>query len=475
MTVSRTGLLKEALARQLQKADVKPIVLNDNFPKQNAFINDTARYIAAQCSRRAGKTNGLAYRFHKAMAKYPKSQSIYMGLTLDSAKGAMWPAFEEFNERYKLGYQFVESKATIFHPNGAKLRIVGADMKNFIKRLKGRKYPAVAIDEAQDFGAHLESLVDDVLTPSIADYPDGWIATTGTPGPVPQGYFYEVTCNGKFGFSLHNWTLYDNPNMPNPKEFVADLIKRKEWSSDHPTLKREWLNHWVLDLQALWIRYQADINDYTVLPTEHKWNYVMGVDIGFKDADALAVLAWSPTCPETYLVHEDIKAKQTISELITQIDQLQKQYNVYKIVLDEGGLGKKIGEEIRRRFGCPLVPADKANKQDNVEFLNDHLRLGRFKAKSNSQFVKDSYVVQIDWEKSTPKRIALKSNFHSDIIDAVLYAFRESYAFSHKPHESKPVPGTKEWEKAETEKMFQLELEGHQAEQDYHNWLKEST
>lgn len=477
MTVSKTAILAEVVARKkANDASARPIALNENFPKQNAFILDDSRYISAQCSRRAGKTNGLAYRFFRTMEKYPKSQCIYLGLTRDSAKNAMWPALQEVNDRYNLGCVFTESKLSMKHPNGAVLHVYGADMPNFKARLKGRKCPGIAIDEAQDFGPHLEKLMDDALIPMLSDYNDGWIAVTGTPGPVPQGYFFEVTKNRKFGFNHHEWTLFENPNMPNPREFVTDLKTRKEWPDTHPTLLREWLNQWVLDVQALWVRYSAQLNDFVELPKTHKWNYVLGVDIGFKDADAIAVLAWSETSPNTYLVEECITRKQGISELVLQIDALQKKYNAYKIVMDEGGLGKKIGEEIRRRFACPLEPADKANKQDNVEFLNDDLRLGKFKAKADSKFAQDSYLVQIDWEKSTPKRIVLKKAVHSDIIDAVLYAFRESYAFTHKPAVEGPRYGTKEWADAQSSAMFEAELAGHQREQDpeveYNKWLK---
>lgn len=464
MKPSQTAALLEALARKDATKPSLPITLNPDFPHQNAFILDAHRFISAQCGRRSGKTNGLAYRHHKAMERYPKSQSIYLGHTRDSAKGAMWPAFQELNDRHNLGYTFVESKNTIQHKNGAKLVILGADMPNYIKRLRGRKYPAVSIDESQDFGEHLEKLIDDVLTPSIADYADGWLAITGTPGPVPRGYFFEVTQYGKFGFSRHSWTITDNPMMPDPKGFIADLKARKEWADDNPTYRREYKNEWVLDTQALWVRYSENLNNYDKLPSGHKWNYVMGVDIGFKDADAIAVLAWSETSKETYLVHEQIDRKQGISDLVSQIDRLQKQYDVYKIVMDEGGLGKKIGEEIRRRFACPLEPADKANKQDNVEFLNDDLRLGRFKATVASQFAKDSYMVQVDWDKSTPKRVILKPGFHSDIIDAVLYAFRESYAYTHKKEPEKPKWGTKEYAEAQNDEMFDRELAGFQEE-----------
>jgi hypothetical protein len=465
MNPSKSALLVEATKRASTFTG-NTIILKGDFPEQDAFINDMSRYIDAQCSRRAGKTNGLAIRFFKALEKYPKSQSLYLSLTQDSAKAIMWPILHEINDRYNIGCTFTESKMEMKHPNGAKLKLIGADLKNFIKRLKGRKYPAIGIDEAQDMGTHLQSLIDDVLTPSIADYTDGWLAITGTPGPVPQGYFFDVTQNRKYGYSHHEWTILQNPHMPNPGAFISDLMSKREWTETNPTLLREWRNKWVLDVESLWIRYNEKLNHYQELPKEHKWNYVMGVDIGFNDADALAILAWSETSPETYLVEELITKKQGVSALIAQIDALQKKYNVYKIVMDEGALGKKVAEDMRQRFGCPLVAADKAHKQSNVEFLNDDLRLGKFKAKSASRFALDSYLVQIDWDKSTPQKIIIKKKPHSDIIDAVLYAFRDTFGYTHKPEVQGPKYGTKEWADQQSTAMFEAELEGHQKAED---------
>ena len=463
MIATKTGVLQEVVRRQSKQYN--KIELKGDFPAQDAFINDTSRYIAACCTRRAGKSTALAIKFIKTMEKHPKSQSLYLALTQESAKQIMWDALRDLSDKYKLNLKFLESGLTIQHPNGAKLHLMGADLANFIRRLRGRKFAGVAIDEGQEFGPHLGTLINDILTPSISDYEDGWLALTGTPGPTPQGLFFDITQNNKYGYSNYKWSILDNPHMPNAKEFIEDLKKRQEWTDDNPTLLREWRGQWVLDLQSLWVQYHEGRNHYVDLPPNHKWNHVMGVDIGFKDADAIAIIAWSETCPETYLIEEDIQAGQTISQLVKRIDELQKKYNVYKIVMDEGGLGKKIGEEIRRRFGCPLEPADKANKQDNVTFLNDDLRRGKFKAKGASKFAQDSYMVRIDWDKSTPKRVALKPGFHSDIIDAVLYAFRESYAFTHLPGPAKPKWGTKEYAEAQETGMWEHELEGLQQEQ----------
>ncbi len=385
----------------------------------------------------------------------------------------MWPILVEINDTYKLDLKFVESQLTVIHPNGAKLKLYGADMKNFIKRLKGRKSPGIAVDEGQDFGSHLESLLNDVLTPMLADYADGWLAVTGTPGPVPNGYFFEITHENRHGFSNHYWTLYDNPYLPDPVGFVAKIKEKKQWDDLNPTLRREYLNEWVLDMDSLWIRYKKETNNFDELPPNiKKWNYIMGIDIGFKDADAIAVLAWSDECKETYLVEEVVVPKQDITALAEQIETVRKKYveltkdkqGIYKMVIDQGGLGLKIAEEIRKRHLIPVEPADKKLKAENVGILNDELRVGRFKAKANSRFAKDSYLIQIDWLHSRPDKIVIKKEPHSDVIDAVLYAFRESYAFTHSPEVKKPVYGSREWAAQQSAEMFEKELEHFQAE-----------
>lgn len=475
----RKKLPLRRIVKPNQNTDLAPFSITtklkvaQDFPAQNAFVNDESRYLDAQCSRRAGKSNGLALRFLKTMEKYPKCTCIYLALTRDSAHDIMWPVLQEIDEKYKLNCVFLESKLTMVHPNGSKLMLYGADMSNFIKRLKGRKSPGIGVDESQDFGGHLESLINDVLNPMMVDYADSWLAIVGTPGPVPNGYFFEVTHNKRYGYSHHEWTLLDNPYIPDAQAFIDDLIRRREWDDTNPTLLREWKNKWVLDMDSLWIRYIAEKNHYDELPIHvKKWNYILGIDIGYQDADAIAVLAWSEEVKETYLVEEILHTKQDITSLVQQINETRQKYNAYKLVIDQGGLGLKIAEEMRRRHGVPVEAADKKLKAENVGVLNDELRLGRFKAKAKSKFAQDSYLIQIDWLKSTPDKIVIKKDPHSDIIDAVLYAHKESYAFTHTPEAQGPKYGTKAWADAQQDNMFQAELEGLKSEDSFSKWLK---
>jgi len=131
----------------------------------------------------------------------------------------------------------------------------------------------------------------------------------------------------------------------------------------------------------------------------------MGIDLGFDDSDAIAVLAWHDESPNTYLVAEQVTSGQGVTDLVTQIEAHQKIYDISKMVIDQGGLGKKIADEIRKRHQIPVQPADKARKMEHIKLLNDALRTGRFKAKRDSKFAQDSFLVEIDRDKSTPDKI----------------------------------------------------------------------
>jgi hypothetical protein len=435
-----------------------------SFPQQDAFINDPAQFLAVQCTRRAGKTSGLAEKFVKTMQRYPGSLSRYIALTRDSAKDIMWGILQDLDDRDNLGAEFIESTLTMKLPNGARLRLFGADMQNFIRRLKGAKSPAVAIDEAQDFGPHITTLIDDVLTPTIIDYEDSWLAVAGTPGPVPRGAFYDITTQGHGDFSIHKWTLYQNPYLPDAQKFVDKLKERKKWQDDNPTYQREYQNKWVLDADSLLIKYDAKTNHYDHLPIA-KWVYILGVDIGHRDADALAVIGWSESLPDIYLIEEQVTKEQDITELSNQIERMMAKYDISKIVMDEGALGKKIAEEIRRRKHIPVQPADKMRKVENVAFLNDYLRQGKFRAKRDSHFARDAELLQVDWDKTTPDRLVVKKGFHSDIVDAVLYAFKESPAFTFTKTDVGPARGTKEWYEQQVVEMEQSAIDHFEAEE----------
>jgi len=141
-------------------------------------------------------------------------------------------------------------------------------------------------------------------------------------------------------------------------------------------------------------------------------------------------------------------------------------------VIDAGGLGKKIVEELRKRYGLPVKAADKTRKFEFIELLNDAMRTGKFYAKSSGLFAQDALLVEFDKSKSTGDKFVISDSYHSDIADAVLYAFRESlHWISEKTDAPAPKANTEEWIKDQERQIIEyLEAELEKSKDDPISW-----
>jgi hypothetical protein len=440
------------------------------FDKQLAFVEDPSPFKVAVCSRRSGKTVACVAHLISTCISNANAVCLYITVSGTQAKRNVWREVKKINDKYKLDGKLNEIDLSITFQNGAILYLSGAKDISEIEKFRGLAIKLCYIDECQSFRSYIQELIDDIISPALMDY-NGTLCLIGTPGSVPTGYFHECSTLNK-NWSKHHWTFWDNPHIPvtsgltHQKLFESE-IKRRGVGTEHPSMQREFFGKWVLDSDSLLIHYNKDINDFNELKPNIPYIYIMGIDVGFKDADAIGILAWSEQDPCTYLVEELITPKQGITELAEQIEMLDKKYKVSKMVMDMGALGKKIGEEIIRRHKLPVEAADKIRKMENIELLNDAMRGGRFKAKANSRFAQDSFLMEIDRDKSTPDRTVVSTRYHSDIIDAVLYGFKVSPAYTYEPPASKPKYGSKEWAEALSTSMFEAEMEGYKAEIDF--------
>lgn len=399
------------------------------FPKQLAFIQDPARFKTACCSRRAGKSIGCAAHLLWTATTYAGCACLYFTLNRVQAKRIIWGPLKALNERFQLGAVVNESDLTLRFPNGSIIYVGGAKDKSEVSKYLGFPLKLVYADEAQSFRSHLEELVDESLGPTLIDHA-GTMVLMGTPGPVPVGYFYEMTKSDKW--SHHHWTLYDNeplraqlaalPQPTSPEEMVAAECKRRGLSLDSPSIQRHFFGQWANDSSNLVFRWDPEENDYAVAPAD--LSYVVGIDLGYNDADAVAVLGYNDH--GVWLVEERVKRKQGITDLASTIADVDRRYKPQAMVVDAGGLGKKIVEELSGRYALPVKAAEKAEKYAHIELLNDAMRTGMFKAKRGSLFVQDSQLLEWDKDKSSGDKLVVSDSFHSDVCDAVLYAFREA-------------------------------------------------
>ncbi len=428
------------------------------FDKQIEFIEHPSRWKTACCGGRAGKTVAdAAYLIQTALLK-PRSVALYLTLSRSNAKKLIWPELKIINDKYKLGGVVNESDLSINY-NGSFIYASGASTRVEIEKFRGLPLAICIIDEVQSFPPFVQELIDAVIAKRLFDF-NGVLALTGTPGPIPSGYFYDACHN--LTYAHFKWTMFDNPwiakkSGKTSEQLAYEEMQRKGVTEEDPYIQREIFGNWVLDTKSLVIRYDGIRNHFEELP--RNLSFIFGIDIGYEDADAIAVLAYGSGAAITFLVEELITTKQGFTDLVEQIEKLRNKYKPVKMMIDEGGLGKKLAEEMRRRYRIPVQPAEKQRKFENIEMLNDCLMTKRFMAKKDSRFAYDAQRLEWDFERMTPDKKYISDRFHSDIIDAVLYGFKESPAYSWQPDPIQPKIGTPEWGKREEEEMYQKDLE----------------
>jgi len=465
--------IKKALAKRQIKEVVQFNLADFLFKEQLAFVLDTSPNKIAMCSRRAGKTISCAADLIHTAITNRDVVCLYITLSRNNAKKIIWRELKQIIKNYNLKATLNLSELSItLDDTGSIIYLSGAKDTSEIEKFRGMALKLVYIDEAQSFRAYIKDLIDDVLSPALMDY-SGTLVLIGTPPPTPTGYFCEAYESAK-GWSRHHWTFWQNPfiikksKQTHQQMLERELVRRGVAVND-PSIQREWFGKITLDTNSLLIHYNEGKNHYDELPNimPNEWHYIMGIDIGFDDADAIAIIAWHESTPNIYLVEEKVVPQQGLTELVEQIQYYDKKYKIQKMVIDQGGLGKKLAEEMRRRHSIPVQPADKARKFESIAFFNDYLRTGKFKAKKLSKFAQDSYLVEIDRDKTTSEKIKISDRYHSDIIDAVVYAFKESPAFTYEAPKKGPVYGTKEWADQQEDEMFDAAQDFFKKQQEY--------
>ncbi len=426
------------------------------FGPQLAFIKDPAKFKVAVTSRRSGKSTGcIADMYHTARSQ-EGINVLYLTLNRRAAKRNIWRELLKLVRTFEPeeSIRIDNTELAIQLNNGSMIMLGGAEDENAIDKWRGMHLKKAYIDEAQSFRPFIKQLVDDVIAPSLIDY-NGSLIMIGTPGPVCGGYFYEAATGD--GWSKHHWTIFDNPwieikSGKTVEQSLADERKRRGITEQDPTYRRESLGLWVPDNDVLAFKFSHDRNTYEQLPAG-EYIYILGADIGWLDKDAIAILGYNFTDKNVYLVEEFVKDKQGITDFANEVKYFIQKYNPVRMVMDAGALGKKIQEEIRQRHRINLEAAEKTRKMEFIELLNDDLRTGRIKALKDSKFAEDCFLVQKDL--SNPNKPKISSAYHTDIGDAVLYAWRECKHYLAEQGVDEPRVGTDAYMKAMEEKEAQ--------------------
>lgn len=425
------------------------------FGEQKRFVLDRSRLALASCSRRAGKTHGIAWKLVDKGLEFPRSLLVYIHQARERAKDTLWPALQDLDTAYELGLRFKENTGEVILPNGSRIGLFGGGSKREFDKLRGIKSPLIGLDEAQGYpGPLLKYAFRDVLQPATMDYgKDGQIIMTGTPNAACAGAFYDLIKTGEY--PVYSWTCLDNPHLPDVEAFLTDMAKQLG-GRGNPTFIREYLGQWVRDTAGL----VFSLHPGSIVPAfpsadADDWEYVLGVDLGWR-ATAFVVLAFSPTLEKVYVVESSVFAKLKTARIAATIERYTRQYNLYRVVVDAGGFGRTMAEDLQSTYGLPVTFAKKTKKAAGIERINSDLGAGVFHIveEGNSDLVEEVKILQWDGDKLAQNRFEFDDGFQDHLSDAMLYGYRECRHHDEDWETNAPVYGTDAWFQAREDEII---------------------
>lgn len=438
------------------------------------------------CPRRVGKSFLLmSYALWTALTK-PGSLVLMASLTLKNTKKLYWADLIAMGEAYGLGFErqgFSHSTdGWLKLDNGSIIRMAGAETMSDVERLRGPAYDLCLVDECASFNNDVfDYLLEYALMPAIMDT-SGTIVVAGTPGNIMSGEFFEATYphhkvdvandNGvvtrqpttrnyrkpeKFWlqgldveplWSRHHWTQEDNVAKPDLWRNALRKKKAKRWRDDNPIWLQEYIGLWTPRSDSLVYALSAVVakdleadetprcyykpgtgkgyNEHG-LPLGHHWRYMLGVDLGWTDATAFVVVAYSDTFPAMRVVYQHKEAEMTTGRVAAHVLELDATYDFEAQIADTGSGGRQMVESMNDEHGTDLEAASKANKAAFQRLLDSDLWDGKLQMVEDSELPKEMLALHWDLRGEARQSLLRKGKLKEDpkaenhLCDALLY------------------------------------------------------
>lgn len=457
--------------RRLTKGESGQSFLKPLFAHQLRFVESRERQKVLLAPRRAGKTELNKAYLYKAVLE-PGSVAHawvpgrdppiarYWAPTKDRAREMMYRPLVRFAEQWNIPIRTSDSTLTIFTAGGGEIRCVGADKDKEAQKKRGDKTVLEVIDESSVYGPYLESLVTDVVGPSLLDLL-GICCLMGTPGVIWKGFWFDVSGpkgSRRRAWEQHWFDVYDNAALPHMRREIEKERIANGWNLDSPTYLRERRGKWVKDTGAMFYAWQEGPNTYRKLPTLPRgaeWDYSLGWDLGNPENMALTLWAFSSKSPNLYEVYSRQGFENT-EAIAAQCTALEGTHGgISYRVADCGGLGGRIVEEFGKRFGIHFQAAKKTEKYAHVVLFNEDLRAGRVKTRAGSALSNELATIPKSIEDPTEP----DDRFPDHCSDAGLYAWRRAWHWDGKTPEKEPAHGSKEEIEREEEREHQRAVE----------------
>jgi hypothetical protein len=432
--------------------------------KQLALVRDTALYIIVLCSRRAGKTYGLACLALLTALARPRQNILYVGLSKPHARKFLWnEVWCPLLDSLKIPHKRIDDEMTTTFPNGSVMYVSGTDDVRHIQSFLGNRLNLAIVDEAQSQSdSVLVPLTKTILPNALLDDMDnpGKLIMSGTIPEVDAGRFMEVWKEGTW--SRHGWNRFENPHLKNQEAALAAyLAANPGLTVDSPEVQREWYGEFRFDPTATAYRYIEALNSY--VHAQPRWLtdlldargpqsdddarvskllrdgcalaaepwagidvFGVGLDIGGDDRMSAIVNGWGS--------HHDVQqlfdwasprnAKLSWNDLGLVCAVIARHYQTGLWFYDSNSNNEL--DTFQRLYGVPVVQAaKKADLDGQVRLYNALLTSGRYKAIRNGQVAAD--LRKARWDPNALARGEHrwpKGPQHPDASEASRYSLR---------------------------------------------------
>jgi len=252
---------------------------------------------------------------------------------------------------------------------------------------------------------------------------------------------------------FHRWTLPDNvTRFPDGKggwytmwDKAQEIMRQNGWTRKTPQAAREYFGDWIPADDKRVYRYRPALHDYDPHPNDAsqkrhvRWGLpdidgefktVLGVDPGTRDGTGMVVWAWNVHTDDLWeLYSERRKAMEgerlPIKALAEWYRELDAKYGPFEVgATDTAGLATMVLDELADAYQVYLEPAEKHEKGDAIEIMNNDFDSGRIHLRRGS--VLSDELDRARWNpKKLDKNVKVEDeSIPNDVADAGLYGHR---------------------------------------------------
>lgn len=328
----------------------------------------------------------------------------FVAPTITRAEEILLPILRQLQR--DVGLQFTRRADTITFPAGGRVRLMGMSNSAEVQKLRGEDLLAAYFDEC---GVPKSEVLKEAVLSCAWEAlrrhrgePGSGASLSGTPGPLPEGFFWECTAQQMYGASNHFGLIFDNPifqvvgsngRTKAEESIEEDLEKKLYISREDSRFRREVLAQWCLPSE---LRCYGHWSGLLLPDSSAPWlgRTVMAVDFGWHDHTAIVILRlvdFEEEYPQpdgsvkivkgerVHVLFAEKRQHWKLPALADRIRELQTTYSVGTIVGDSAGGSKQVVESFASQFGVAMLAAQKGgmgSKRSRIHTIDDLFAIG---------------------------------------------------------------------------------------------------